>query len=279
MITVSIYFAVCLIVSGLAFALHMGPMSQVLVLLMGLAVLPIQKFIHKRPLSDLGFRACSWKQLIIAALLPCGIVGSIALIDIFGGTAVVQPLTTLKNPFTGGTPMTSVLDLAGFLAVYTGILFCLEFVTEELMFRGYILGALRRLGERKAVLISAGIFAIWHLPLAIWEVGFDPARTTIYIANMFLLGMLFGYVYVESNSLIPAALFHALWNGLEYNLFGFANQQMLFTGTSRIIFDPEEGLIGTGVMLLVLGVFYFSRKKETEQFLDPSLAAQRVGTR
>lgn len=105
----------------------------------------------------------------------------------------------------------------------------LEFITEELLFRGYLLTKLTfAYGEMKGIIISSIIFGMWHLPISIWLIGFDPVRTFIYIFNMFLLGTIFSFVFQESKSLIPVAIFHALWNTIEYNLFGFANQNGLF---------------------------------------------------
>ncbi len=135
------------------------------------------------------------------------------------------------------------------------ILFVLEFVTEELMFRGYLLGKLAVLGEMKGLAIASALFGLWHLPIAVWGVGLDPVRTPLYIVNMMLLGALLGLLFLESRSLIPVAAFHALWNSIEYNLFGFMDQRALLVGNARVFFDPEEGCIGTialGLTVVIL---------------------------
>ena len=54
MITVIMYFLSCFCLGALSFALHWGASSQLLVLLMGLAIFPLQKWLHRGSLSDLG---------------------------------------------------------------------------------------------------------------------------------------------------------------------------------------------------------------------------------
>ena len=261
MLTIFIYFLICFSVACLSWALHWGPSAQAIALLMGLAIFLLQKFIHKVPLSHLGFRKCTWRQMLKGLTFPLAILGLITLVNLLLSAIQVLPLSETKNPFGGGTPMASLWEFLGFLAVYSAILFLLEFVTEELMFRGYLLGNLRSLEGLKGLWLASSVFGLWHLPIAIWEIGLDPLRTPLYVINMFLLGALLGLLFLESNSLIPVALFHALWNTIEYSLFGFANQLGLFVGSSRVNFDPEEGWIGTVVMILFTGVLLTRRRK------------------
>lgn len=258
MLTVALYVLVCAILGSMSWALHWGSQSQVLVLLMGLAVFPLQKFIHRAPISELGFRRCRWGQLGRGLFLPLVILGSVATIDLLSGAAQLLPLSALHNPFSGSSVGT-VSGLAWFLALNAAILFVLEFVTEELMFRGYILGKLTALGETRGLVIASAFFGLWHLPIAIWGVGLDSVRTPLYLVNMLLLGVVLGLLFLESRSLIPVAAFHALWNSIEYNLFGFMDQRALLIGTARVLFDPEEGLIGTIVLALTVAALLVRR--------------------
>jgi uncharacterized protein len=262
-----IYLIICILINCLAFILGLGSLGQILVLVMGLAVFLLQKFIHKDTLKNLGFRKCSLISLGKGFLLPISILGFISIINIFFGFAKFQSLSELKNPFNGGLAISTINDLLIFILINFLILFILEFFTEELLFRGYLLNKLIfNLSEIKGILISSFIFGLWHLPISIWLIGFDPIRTTIYIFNMFLLGSIFASLFLESKSLIPVAIFHALWNTLEYNLFGFANQTGFLTGANRIIFDPEEGIIGTVALLIWVGVL-FSKKLELKKVI------------
>lgn len=260
MVILSAYFLVCFVVGAMSWALHWGAQAQVIVLVMGLSVFPLQKFLHKAPVRDLGFRRCTVGQLSLGLLLPILILGTVALADLVLGTAALQPLSILRNPF-GGNQVASLGDLGTLLLLNAGILFLLEFVTEELMFRGYLLGKLLVLGEGRALLAASGVFGLWHLPIALWGVGFEPVRTTLYLLNMGLLGGVLCLLFLESRSLIPVAAFHGLWNSLEYNLFGFMDQRTVLAGASRVVFDPEEGCIGTLVLALVV-LMLWSRRKQ-----------------
>jgi membrane protease YdiL (CAAX protease family) len=113
----------------------------------------------------------------------------------------------------------------------------------------------------KGIVLSSLFFGVWHLPIAIWGTGLDPVRTPLYLVNMALLGAAFGLLFVESRSLIPVAAFHALWNSLEYNLFGFMDQRALLVGSARVVFDPEEGYFGTVALILALAFMLAIRSR------------------
>jgi sodium transport system permease protein len=75
-------------------------------------------------------------------------------------------------------------------------------VCEEIAFRGFILTGLhRRFRPRNAVLVSALLFALYHLNVFL----FLPA---------FGLGVVLGLLTLRSRSLVPGVLFHFLHNAL-----------------------------------------------------------------
>lgn len=81
-------------------------------------------------------------------------------------------------------------------------------IFEEIMFRGFLLPSLTRyLPVWGAIIVSGFIFAIAHLSLA--EVM--PLAT---------LGIILGFVYTKSRSLLSSILVHSLWNsGTLFSLF------------------------------------------------------------
>ena len=173
MSTVMLYILFSFALGAMSWALHLGAQSQMLVLLMGLVVFPLQKFIHKAPIKELGFRFCSMRQLAKGIILPIAILSLVAISDLLFGVAHLRSLFELHNPFTA-SPVKNVWDLSAFLLLNGAILFLLEFVTEELMFRGYILGKLMTFGEFKALAFTSGLFGLWHLPIVLWGTGWDP---------------------------------------------------------------------------------------------------------
>ncbi|MGD9719699.1 MAG: ABC transporter permease subunit/CPBP intramembrane protease [Pirellulales bacterium] len=75
-------------------------------------------------------------------------------------------------------------------------------VCEELAFRGFILSGLRRAGHKwTAIVISSIFFAATH---AIFQQSLIA----------FAVGLVLGYVAVQSSSIVPAVLFHVTHNSL-----------------------------------------------------------------
>ncbi len=117
------------------------------------------------------------------------------LISALSGT---QP--TSKNPLVGLFLGGSVWQVAvlGVLVVFVGPFF------EELLFRGWLLGGLRQhWGDVRALLVSAGLFAIIHA---------DPWATPA----LFMLGLVFGGVYLRTGSLWACILLHSMWNATTF---------------------------------------------------------------
>ena len=86
-------------------------------------------------------------------------------------------------------------------------------VGEELFFRGYLLGQLlewgkgvnrdrRRISPAVCVIVSAGVFALAHVVL----------QGAIISGLTFFPGLVFGWLFIKSRSLLAPVLFHALAN-------------------------------------------------------------------
>lgn len=77
-------------------------------------------------------------------------------------------------------------------------------IWEEILFRGFFLNRLNEsLSFWKSNLISACLFALAHAPYWVSKNGFSGAVIKD-LANVFLLGCLFGWVMKKTNSLWPA---------------------------------------------------------------------------
>jgi sodium transport system permease protein len=75
-------------------------------------------------------------------------------------------------------------------------------ICEELAFRGFILSGLRRMGhKRRAILLSSFFFALAH---AVFQQSLIAA----------FMGVIIGYLAVQTGSLLPCMLFHMTHNGL-----------------------------------------------------------------
>lgn len=80
-------------------------------------------------------------------------------------------------------------------------------LVEEIVFRGIIMGSLRRFGDCFALLLSALLFAAVHLNLA-------------QAPNAFLMGLVMGYFTISTGSLWTGVLIHMLNNSLVILLQG-----------------------------------------------------------
>ena len=77
-------------------------------------------------------------------------------------------------------------------------------VVEEILFRGYVLDAIREIhGDTVAVLGSAVLFGLLH---------FEP-----YVVGMAAIGgVIYGWVRIKTGSLWPSIVSHMVWNFLAF---------------------------------------------------------------
>lgn len=244
-----LYFLICLVFITLGSLTKDPNLAQFFVLPVGIGALLFQKFLHKERIRDLGFRGCSRKKIGESFLLPVILIGSIFLLDCIFGLVREITLSGMENPFVKVEAPMRVRDLILIIAITAFLTFIAALITEELCFRGYLINRLAHLGSYKALLISSALFSLWHIPSSVILLGSGIGKCAVYGVNLFLLGILLGWVFVESRSLLAPSLFHGIWNGLEYTLFGYGDIQGIFLGTKRILFDPEEGLMGTVVLM------------------------------
>lgn len=79
-------------------------------------------------------------------------------------------------------------------------------VAEEVFFRGIIFNILRKYSIKKAALISAVIFGVFHLANLLG--GQNTLYTLTQICYAFLFGLACSLIYYFTNSLVPIILWH-----------------------------------------------------------------------
>ena len=117
------------------------------------------------------------------------------------GSSFSSVLLAVVEKFTGqspANPVESSLSTGNMIlnAVLVGIAFP---ILEEVVFRKVLCNRLLPLGEKKAIVISAAIFGLIHGNL-------------YQFAYAFLLGLVFGYVYVKTGKIIYTIVFHCIIN-------------------------------------------------------------------
>ncbi len=184
------------------------------------------------------------------------------------GLAIAYPVVVLGiiglAAFTAGAVDTSetdwnktVLNMA--LMSSTGVVMVM--ITEEGFFRGWLWAALKRAGKSDTyVLVWTSLaFTVWHVSAISLDTGFDvPANEIpIYLVNATLLGLIWGLLRQISGSVVVAAVCHAVWNGIDYPLYGFGERVGALGIEQTHIYGPEVGVVGVGVNLAVAAALFY----------------------
>jgi hypothetical protein len=94
------------------------------------------------------------------------------------------------------------------------MLFRIVSLSEELLFRGYILNNLLMSGKRyNALILSSVIFALFH--------SINPNLTLLAFVNIFLAGMLLGSSYIFTQNIWFPLSLHLFWNFFQGAVFGY----------------------------------------------------------
>ncbi|QUH21619.1 CPBP family intramembrane metalloprotease [Alkaliphilus sp. B6464] len=78
-------------------------------------------------------------------------------------------------------------------------------ICEEVFFRGFILSGYERMGKKKAIILSAILFGFFHFNL-------------YNLMGPIVLGLVFGYLVVETNSIFAGMIGHIVNNGFAVTL-------------------------------------------------------------
>jgi membrane protease YdiL (CAAX protease family) len=201
-----------------------------------------RRYIDRQPFGSLGFDTCSgWaSDALVGFLLGLAAMALVFVVEQGTGWAVVRP---------GGATWTGLaLILLVYLVTYAAVA-----VTEELIFRGYILQTLMEWpGVWGAALISALIFSVFH--------GMNPGISGLALVHLAVAGLMFAGAYLATHRLWLGIGLHFGWNFFQGPVFGFpvsgvaskgvlsvrAGGPALFTGAA---FGPEGGLLGLGALL------------------------------
>lgn len=137
----------------------------------------------------------------------------------------------------------------------TGILMGL--LTEEGFFRGWLWAALKRAGksDTQVLVWTTVAFTLWHVSAISLDTGFDvpAAEIPIYLLNATLIGAVFGMLRMASGSIVVPSVCHAVWNGLDYPLYGFGEKVGALGIEATHIYGPEVGVLGVALNLIFAG--------------------------
>lgn len=215
------------------------------------------KLIEKRSLSSMGFTKRN-----MPSFYAKGIGWSAVLI---GGAYLICVLTGACH-FEG----VSAQLVPGYVIFYL-IGYMIQGLAEEVICRGYLLVSLsRRNSVWYSVILSSGVFMAMHMS--------NEHVTVLAYINLFLCGLLFGLLFVESGSIWMVAALHSGWNFLQGNIFGIS---VSGTAKSSSVFDSSfadgwsfmnggdfglEGGLAVSIVLAV-GIYVVYRRMERRGML------------
>ncbi|WP_377887566.1 CPBP family intramembrane glutamic endopeptidase [Alkalihalobacillus sp. R86527] len=154
-------------------------------------------------------------------------------------------------------------------------------VSEELLFRGYLLSKLQNvMATPIAVLIQGALFSLTHY--------FNTGFSILAFTGLLLFGVLMALLKYKSGSLTLPIAFHFMWNVGEGTIFGFPvsgekpsslievktgdSTSLMFGGT----FGPEESLLSIillSVMTIIMIIITHSKRKKVSS--QPSFSVSQ----
>lgn len=195
-----------------------------------------------RPLDGLALRPARPRYFATAALLAVVLLWPLMQLTAY----ILAQFPELQKLLNERQPLVEVFrqlqDTGAGVWWYALVLAVLPALSEELLFRGFLLtGLRRRFTPLMAVFLSSLLFGLFHLNVF----QFLPAL---------VLGTVLGLLTVKSGSILPAMLYHLLHNGVQIYLTSQAQALTLADGASPdLVFAVRIGAtLVSGVLAAVL---------------------------
>lgn len=187
-------------------------------------------FLQKLSREEMGL---VWGQLQtygLALAYPVIVLGLVAAIALMSGAVDTSETDWNKT----------ILDMT--LGSSVGVIMVL--VTEEGFFRGWLWATLKRARQtNKQVLIWTTVgFTLWHISAISLDTGFDlpAAEIPVFLVNATLMGGIWGMLRMASGSVVVPSVCHAVWNGIDYPLYGFGEKIGASASNKRIYMVPKS---------------------------------------
>lgn len=126
-------------------------------------------------------------------------------------------------------------------------------LVEELLFRGAIEGHFLRKGTKPvyAILISAAVFGIIHM---------NPVQMLF----GFLIGLIFGWLYYRTGSVVPGIIGHFINNGLSCITMATSNPEELNTKTIELWGATTTYIVFALSLVVFVALFIYMKNKLPE---------------
>ncbi len=147
---------------------------------------------------------------------------------------------------------------------------------EELGWRGWLLPKLMRYGTVPAIIISGVLWGLWHAPLILLGYNYPLAPGWLGVLMMtgmcIVVGAVFGWLRLRSNSVWPAALAHGTFNAAAgfYVIFLAAGQPV--DTVHATILGWSGWILPLLFIAILLAVKRFAPSKQPAPEANPSLS-------
>ncbi|WP_382304426.1 CPBP family intramembrane glutamic endopeptidase [Herbiconiux sp. UC225_62] len=148
---------------------------------------------------------------------------------------------------------------------------------EELGWRGWLLPKLLPLGPVPAIVISGVIWGLWHAPLILLGYNYPDAPGWLGLIAMvgvcIVFGGVFGWLRLRSDSVWPAALAHAAFNGAAgtYLVFSLAGEHI--DTTQATVLGWSGWIVPLALVIVLVATGQFRRPWRETAEAPESLAA------
>lgn len=206
-------------------------------------------FLQKFRRAEIGLAFGHFSDYGVAILYPGVVIGlSIVVVALAG------------KMDTAGADWPGVFEEMALIAATTVIA---ALITEEGFFRGALWASFEKSGfdQRRTLLWSSLAFGAWHISFVTLAAGHEmaPGLIPIYIANVTLLGAIWGAMRMASGSVLVPSLSHGVWNGVVYTLYGATGDPGALGVPEGAIWGPETGILG---IALNAGFLFFLLRRQ-----------------
>jgi sodium transport system permease protein len=221
-----------------------------LAVLIAVPVLIMSVFLTRNARATLLLNPAAAKTILMAVLLAVTLHPVAMLV----AEGVMQLYPVNEEVTRQVSEISSVIASAPSIWYILGLLALVPAICEELAFRGFILSGLRHMGSRwGAIALSSLFFGITH---GILQQSISAT----------LVGMVLGYIAIQTGSLLPCIAFHLAYNSLSllssFVLSDWVRENAWLQWAFRL--DGESAsygwpLIAVGAILAVAILWWFRR--------------------
>lgn len=215
-------------------------------------ILNNKKITFKSIISDMGFRKCSVKYILLGIILPL-----IYLLIPYMIYWKKYPSNFAYHNVSLGIIFSDCAPIM-IIGIFTGLISALG---EEIGWRGYMLPRLsQKYGNSKALIISSLFWCLWHFPLIISGNYMSNLplyyQLPMFILCIFPIGVICGVYALKTKSVWPSAFLHSAHNNYDQMVFQFITR-----GEIMYYFASEIG-IGTAICALIITVIVCIMNKD-----------------